>query len=93
MTKTEIERLAILETRIDAVDERTERIEAKLDEALLHKAEKSELDAVCTKVTAHEKTLNEWKGSLNATRWVGQILGAIFSGIVVAVVTHLIMGG
>ena len=58
MTRTEIERLAAVEERLDSVDRRTERIESKLDAAIECKADKTELatlsEAVDKKASADD---------------------------------------
>lgn len=46
MTRTEIERLAILETEVASIKETTSRIESKLDDAITCKADRSEVQEV-----------------------------------------------
>lgn len=44
MTRTEIERLAVLEEKVDTLTESVRSIEGKLDQAITCKADKSEVD-------------------------------------------------
>lgn len=46
MTAQELERLAVVESRIDTIDERTARIEQKLDDAIACKADKDDVIAL-----------------------------------------------
>ena len=57
MTKGELERLAVLEAIV-------ERIEAKLDDALECKADKSDVDELKTTQTAHSEQLANITGAL-----------------------------
>ena len=58
------ERLARVEERLDAVDKRTERMEAKLDDAIACKADKSDVDDMSKTLSDHSKTLNRIVGAL-----------------------------
>lgn len=88
MTQSELERLAVLETNMDNLLALTARIDSKLDHVIECKAERVTVSTLQTKVEAHEKALNTWRGSFNVVRWVGPIAGAIVSGVVVSLIMH-----
>ena len=50
MTRTEIERLAVVESKIDGIESTVARMEAKLDDAIVCKADKTALDAMNTEL-------------------------------------------
>lgn len=52
MTRTEIERLAVVEDKVDDIKDRMERMEALLHEAVACKADKTEVEAVAQAVAS-----------------------------------------
>lgn len=50
MTRTEIERLAVVESKIDGIESTVARMESKLDDAISCKADKTALDAMNTEL-------------------------------------------
>lgn len=60
MTRTESERLAVVEDKVDDIKERMERIESKLDDAIACKADKSEVQAV-EKALAEKASAEDFK--------------------------------
>jgi hypothetical protein len=92
MTPSELERLAVLETRIGTVDKRTERIEAKLDSVMQTKADKTAVDDACGLIADHDKQLATFRGGLIIVAVLVPLLSAIISGIAVAVIVKALVG-
>ena len=58
------ERLARVEERIDAVDKRTERIEAKLDDFAACKADQDDVDKMSATLKAHGTSIDSITGAI-----------------------------
>ena len=64
MNPSETERLAVLETKVDAIDERTRKMDEKLDTAISCKADKTELETVQQTQVDHDRAINRLYGAL-----------------------------
>ena len=80
---SDAERLAVLETKIEVVDCRTERIEAKLDMVIDCKADKSEVEAQAKAIKDSQSDIDKFKGAL--------IILGVFSPVLSALITHWLM--
>jgi hypothetical protein len=56
--------LAVLTQRVNDIDDRTVRIEDKLDQAIACKADKTEVDSIKETQTAHDRAIAKLYGAL-----------------------------
>lgn len=64
MTRTEIERLAVVESQVETIASIVGRVESKLDDAIACKADKSEVDAIAATQVDHDRAINRLYGAL-----------------------------
>ena len=64
MTKTEIERLAVVESKIDTIESVVNRMENKLDDAISCKADKTEVESIVATQVEHDRAISRLAGGL-----------------------------
>jgi hypothetical protein len=82
------ERLASLEQCMNQVEQSVERIEHKLDLVIEQKADRSDLKATTATVVEHQTAIDKFRGGL----LIVGLFGPMLTGIVVALITHWILG-
>jgi hypothetical protein len=58
MTRTELERIAVIEQKVDGVELAVNRIEGKLDSVIRDKADRSDVAAICEDIDANRSAIN-----------------------------------